>query len=446
MPIIEHTDLRKGGGDTVVFTSLASERAQGVLGETDLRVKTGKLAPGTMSVVVDILQHGVAWTEKFELMTQAGRSIDQLSSDIMGEWAARKEEDDFQMCALRNARLISPGTCLYQVGGGAIDALKSTDTMTTTVIEETKGYMSAIGAKSMVLQKEASGADKVRYLMFLPSFVARPLRNSAAFLAALTNADVKGKDNRLFTGEYGVWDNTVVFPHEIKIDEAAGRQGSPLAPIAKLGTALADGAATEITGGGGSVSPASLLGDFFANFPGYLWKFVDGETPPADSGPHYAMIYNTSGSDIGKYEIIKYTTGNDGNKITGITRGSATTTGGTAGGGNVTAQAASRFTLVHPVGSLIFPCTFNGVPYGYGLVLGAEAIAYAKGKFENMPTYNEEGYKNLSDRKPQLKGVGIKSIRGLDAYKNAAGAINGIVAVRAAMRPPVPIQPVAYTS
>lgn len=314
--------------------------------------------------------------------------------------------------------------------------LKSTDTFTTAYIDEAKGWMSGIGAKEISLTKEVSGAESLRYLLFAPDRALTPLRSSQQFLTAMNNADVRGKDNRLFTGEYGVWNNTVVYPHNLKIDDAAGRQGSPLAPFALLGVAIADGTPTTITGGGNSITPNDPLGDFFANFPGYLWTFVDGEVAPADNGPHYAMIYNVSGANKGRYEIISYTTGNNGQALTSVTRGSATHTGGVAGGGNVRAQNATRFTLEHPVGSLIFPCTFEGVPYGHALVFGADAIAYAKGQWDAKPIQNFEGFQDVGSGEPVLKSFGLSSVRGLSAYKNAAGRYNGVIAVCAAITIP----------
>jgi N4-gp56 family major capsid protein len=444
MPIIEESNLTKDIGDTVVFTSIAEERGQGTLGENDLRTRTGKLRPGTMSVQLDILKHAVTVGEKFKIMTVAGKSSDQITSDLMTGWLHRKEEDDFQVAALRTCRLLAPGTNLLQIGGAAtLDGLKSANTINTAVIEDVKGMLNGLGAKEISMSKEASGAENLRYMFFGTDRFMRPLRSSAAYLAALQTAENRGPANRLFTGEYGMWDNTVLYTHNLKIDEAAGRQGSPLAPFARLGTALTTGSETEVTGGGGSVSPADLLGDFFANFPGYLWKFVDSETPPADSGPHYAMIYNVSGAAIGSYEIVKYTTGNDGNKITAVTRGTTTTTGGGAGGGNVTAQAAGRFTTNHPVGSLIFPCTINGVPYGYALALGAEALAYATGKYNAQPIEHYEGFVNAGTKQADLNSFGLKSIRGISAYKNAAGDYPNLLAVRGAIVIPG-VSPVAY--
>lgn len=439
-PIIEVTDLRKGPGDTVIINTIAPTRAQGTNGENRLLDRVGKVYPGTFSVTVDFLRHMIAWTQKFQEMTVAGMARDELTSNMMGDWAHRKEEDDLQIALLRTARLVDTSLLSYVNGRSGLSTLLSTDTLTVTEVENMKGILMARGAKPIAIDKDVSGADIAKYIHFGANPTYRSLRSSTGFQQALRDADTRERTNRLFDGKYGLWENMVLFPHELVYDDAAGRQGSPLNAFATLGVALSDGTTATITGGGASVDPDATLGDFFACFPGYLWKITDGETPPADSGPHYAMIYNVTGSGKESYEIISYTTGNDGRRLNTVTRGSPV-----SGVGNIAAQAAGRFTWVHPIGSFIFPCTVNGVVYGHVMGLGAEALAYAKGKHDNTPIEWADDGREVGTKQPFLTGFGSMSVRGMAPFKNAAGAYPNFAVQTAACKIPGIRGPEAYT-
>lgn len=441
-PIIEVTDLRKGPGDTVVVNTLAPTRAQGTLGEARLLNNIGKVYPGTFEVTIDYLRHMIAWTQKFQEMTVAGMAKDELTSNMMGDWLHRKEEDDLQWALLRTARLIQPNLLTFVNGEANDAALLSADSLTTGTIEDTKGVLMAQGAKPISIDKDVSGADDAKYIFFTPNPAARSLRSSTAFQTALQNADVRGKDNRLFTGKYGLWENMVIFPHELVYDDAAGRQGSPLAPFATLGTALTDATTTTLTGGGASVDPANAgTADFFANFHGFLLPFTSEETPPADAGPHYIMIFNVTGALKGFYEIVSYTTGNNGNTITGVTRGTTSNLHG-----NVIASNAGVFATSHPQGSFIFPCTINGVPYCDSLGLGAECLAYAHGKHTATPIEWEDDGREVQSKQPFQKGFGMMSVRGMAPFQNVAGFYPNFCAIRSACRiPGIGKGPVAYT-
>lgn len=440
MPIVDVTDLQKDAGDTVIINTVAPLHGRGVLGEsTPLKDHTVKLYPGAFPIVVDALRHAGAWSMLFKLFAKAGKNAESLTAELLGQWLARREEDDYQWTLLRTGRLVAPGTNLFFVNNRADQSeLKSTDLLNLTTLGDTKSLLVGLGAEEFNMSKDESGAEIPGYMFFGPDQMLTAFRTSATVQQAFREADMRGSNNRLFTGKYGIIDGTVLYPHHIQRDPSAGRQGSPLCPDAFLGTEIADGTPTALDGGYGSTAIDDAEGDYFANFPGYLWKITSGETPPADSGiegsKHYAMIYNISGADKDKYEIVAYTTGNNGKTITSVTRGSTTTTGGSAGGGNVTAQAASRFTLAHPAGSRIFPCTRAGVPLVWGLGLGANALMHARGKYDAQPIEHGDDFKIVGGNGGEgeqwwLKAKGILSIRGIEPYKNTVNAYTNFVVV-----------------
>lgn len=414
-PIVEKRDLAAGGSDKVTFTTTAPIRGQGVLGETLLKDATKKLRFGTFNVTVDLLRHAVSWTQVLRLMRFTGKTLDQLSAEVMAEWWGRKEQDDI-LISLRNAGLENATTNLIRPNGVVAQAdLATTDILNTNVLETGKQLLMSLGAKEMGVEKDVSGHETPKYLFFGPEWAIRGLRSSSTYLQALREADTRGPENRLFSGKYAMWDNNVIYSQNLQIDTADGRQGSPLAPIAYLGTALASGVATTITGGG-TANPAGD-GDYFAYFPGFPWTFSSQVAATVDADTHYALIYNVSGADKGKYEVVSYVQGGfhtSGKQLT-VTR-------------DVGPSDSSKKSLVHPSGSIIVPCNADGYPINWCLHLGGDALMYAKGAVDAEQIYHWDDFKNAKDE-AHLSAVGIQGVRGYGVYKDTNGRIPGVIAV-----------------
>lgn len=413
MPVIRKRDLTKGNAQQVEFTTIAPVRGQGVLGENTLTGNERALNFGSFNVTVDLLRHAVSYTQVLGLLRKLGKTLPQLSSDLMTEWWARKNDDDIQITLRNRALLVSASTNLTRVNQRASRSeLLSSDTMTTSAVEMSKAALSGIGG--MAIEEDASEGMKSnveKFLLVAPDAFLRPMRGTSSFQSVLQNAQVRGNTNELFSGHYPIWDGNILNNHIIKEDAADGRQGSPLQPYARLGTATADASATTITGGGTTYPAGS--GDYFAYFPGFSWKIYDSEVLPSDSNTYYAMIYNVSGANAGKYEIFSYTASgvsSTGHQITSVTRGTSSNIAG-----NVTANAASRFTNVHPSGSLILPCTENGVILGWGLHMGAEALFHAIGEKDAQPISNKQDYENDAGE-AHLVGGGIQGVRGMSPF------------------------------
>src|SRR3972149_1985420 len=103
-PIIDVTDLQKDAGDTVIINNVAPLGGSGVLGESaKLRDNTVKLYPGAFPISIDVLRHAGAWTMVFQMFPKAGKNAEALTAELLGQWLARREEDDYQMTLLKTA-------------------------------------------------------------------------------------------------------------------------------------------------------------------------------------------------------------------------------------------------------------------------------------------------------------------------------------------------------
>ena len=79
----------------MTFTTVAPIRGQGVRGNV-LKNSTDTLDFGTFSIEVDLVRHAVSWTQVLKLMRFTGKTIDQLSAEVMSEWMSRTEQDQIQ--------------------------------------------------------------------------------------------------------------------------------------------------------------------------------------------------------------------------------------------------------------------------------------------------------------------------------------------------------------
>ena len=401
-PISHKSDLSAGGADTVTFTTTTPIRGLGVIGESQLKGNTDKLRFAGFNVNVDLIRHAVSYTQVLKLLRFTGKTLDQLSAELMSEWAARKEQDDC-MVSLRNTALDQgangSGVNVYQLGGKNFLAATSTgsnsDVLTTDELETTKQHLMSQGAVPMQVDSDLSGADIPQYLFFAPDTFARPLREDTTYLDALKYSKERGNDNPQFKGSYPTWDNNMIHVHNIQVDTAEGRQGSPLAPRAYLGNNTdldGGGAGTDvgllfsdssptINGGGTAYAGGSL--DYFANFTGFDWNFTSadvGATPATHvtNQEHHVTVYDLNTHDYGVYSY------NRGDITASQISGTQVKTGNGNGGSAVGTGCGQ--------GSLIYQSDSEGVPIQFALHMGGNALYYATGAIENEPIYHYDDF------------------------------------------------------
>jgi N4-gp56 family major capsid protein len=441
-PIAEKTDLSAGGSDKITFTTVAPIRGQGVRGEDILKNKTGNLNFGTFNVEVDLIRHAVAWTQVLKLMRFTGKTLDQLSADVMSEWASRMEQDLIQ-AVLRD-------TCLTQTGNNLLNDYGATgatggssiayaEGISTDIIQEAKQALIANGGQPMNtggdINQEIPG-----YLFFAPDACLRPLRSDPDYLEAITQADSRGENNKLYSGSYAKWDNNVIANHNVIIDTALGRQGSPLAPVAIMPGGLDDPAIVngwDATAGTLNAYTPALDGiygsagtDLWANFPGATY------TVPGGGGKKHGAIAATSTNllfvDAAK-NYVAYKVASFGDLNTGVGGGSAYVKLGAQidVATHLTGQAGGA--LSGPIS--IYLCNDRGTPIGYALAMGEGAMYLARGSITNEQIFHYDDFAN-SGNEAHLSAVGLQSVYGMATYQDTSGRIPGVVLVEAVRQVP----------
>ncbi len=93
---------------------------------------------------------------------------------------------------------------------GGLDALGATDLITPEIISKAK--VKAIMASPKIQPLRIKGENF--YVCFVHPWQAYDLKNNATFAQARREAEVRGKDNPIFTGALGVWDGVIIKEHE----------------------------------------------------------------------------------------------------------------------------------------------------------------------------------------------------------------------------------------
>jgi len=419
-PIIEKRDLSAGGSDKVVFTTVAPIRGQGVLGEAILKNSTETLKFGTFPVEVDLIRHAVSWTQVLKLMRFTGKTLDQLSSEVMSEWYARKEQDDSLYVARQTCLLKGADNALEDYGslGGSLSY--ATDGLSTDLLEHLKQRLIATGGEPTQIRTDGkSGHEIPGYLFFAPDAGLRPLRGDQDYLNAIYYADSRSGDNKLYSGEYAMWDNILVYSHNNIIDTANGRQGSPLAPVYYLqaGDSLSVAASGAELGADGA--------DWFANWSGANLDLISGDTQWDDDASTLNgnfLAIGMTGANRGKVKHFKYTA-NTISKLTNITAQSTAFGAGSNGIGALTAGSSFG------PGDLIVPADSNGTPICYGVMMAKNALYYAKGAVDAEQIFHYDDFAN-SGNDAHLNAIGMQGIRGWRAYQDTNGRLPGLQLIK----------------
>ena len=397
-PIIIKNDTTKVSGQQIVISTVDELGGRMVSGNAVRVGSEEKVKPGDFLLQIGLGWFGVGIDNAALTQTVIGKDWENLSKDLLSKRLEKKQSDDNMV------RLVADATSDNTVypNGKTLDTLSSSDTYSTSLIVKSGGTLKDIGALPMDARKasQRSGTAVIppipRYLQFLTDVGARPIKTESAYLEGIRLAKERGDNNNLFTGEYSVWDNNIIYPWINVRHGAYGSIGSILQPEALLGNGIvAKSSSTSLSDGltgGGSTTAAAIDRDYFEFFSLFSWTFISQLTGTVGSGTRYFAIINKTD---GKVSFFSYT-GNTGPLLTGLTRLGSTTAGDYATTvGDVTWNSGA-FTVAADSqgyqgvsegaiasGSLIVECNSKGVPICRGLGLGEMALVAGYGKLPN---------------------------------------------------------------
>lgn len=429
-PITLKTDLSKQGADTVFFSTMNRPGGEGATGENLLEAEDLDFA--SYKVQIDFFRHGLGSTAKLIKFLAAGQSLEAKYADQESDYFALKRQNDMYMLWRQQA---TAQNTMRPNDRATNDLLLSTDVYSTTFISDLASRLKTLGAPPAKVNKvKVAGfkADILSYIMLGSDRMLNPLKSNSSYIQSLQQADERGERNMIWTGQYARWDGQYIMHHDVVHEDTRGALGAAIEPEAILGTALTNGSVTDattisITGGGYNTVNTSYLP--LKWFAGYPFTTVGGTTPSADSGTYYVVIYNVSGSDVGKFGLYQYTGSNNvGNAIT-----CSNFLGATASGTRLTTLAgvtwnAAVNTTSHPTGSRVIQVNAKCVPYCYGISMGANAGLRAYGGPAIKPIHEVADWFFK-------KGLGFLALYGQGVPVDVLGNIRNYILTVAAYRP-----------
>jgi N4-gp56 family major capsid protein len=210
------TDLTKGPGDQIKYDVVAQEGGYGVNGNTTLEGSETTLTfyQNTLTINQKRLAH--AWYR----MSQQ-RTVHQLrktSLEVLSDaWARIMDEYLFAfLCGTAGAN----ATLDADITNHAAQALVAVEA--ASLIDNTGSAMTVDMLDDMRWKAEARAqadggpVQKIKvngfegYLVFIHPYQAAQLQNDSEWRSAQENADVRGDQNKLFTGAMGSWNGMVI--------------------------------------------------------------------------------------------------------------------------------------------------------------------------------------------------------------------------------------------
>jgi len=427
-PFWKKTDLKKGGGDTIVFTTFGDISGPGVRGETPLTGNTSTLDFGTYKCQIDYWRDGVEITKKKENFLAAGNRLVATIVNQLGKKLGRKRMYDMMIKCLRVAdnkktNILRPNNRQSR------DDIRTTDVLTPTFLVEAQARLKTKGARPVGLELSRSGSPVYHHLLFVGQDAFADIRNSTPYQNALNHAAARGDANPQFSGKVVPLNGLHIWEHVIVNPDTKDAIGSPMLPQAILGEAITAGTTTfDIKGS----SDANSKSEFFAFFPGFDYVWAEGQDANPDTNTYYVWIVNPPDAAVnpGKAGFYSYTgsTGNNGKKLTVAKR-----LGSAASGDRVTKLGevewdSDTMTDAHPVGSTIVYANKWGTPIAFNFVFGAGTALRAYGKIEKKDLKESRDYGFVN-------GYGVESIFGQTPTVDTQGQPRNYLVLESAVEP-----------
>jgi hypothetical protein len=439
-PVWTINDTSKGQGQKMTFTTTSGYYGEGKYGEGLFEgpsdYETDDIS--SYNLTVDFVRNAASRSVRADELMGLRDELGSMVPIKLGKWLGRTKKDQIMGLSV----LTLPNENRIYAGGRTFDTLGSADVLSWDDVITAGAAMKPLGGMPFRMGK--SGLNAISSQLFIPSETAAlSLRLDSSYQTLLSNADNRGAGNVLFKGGYPNIDGHTIAPHNALNHAGKGPVGSFLAPEAFLGVAITGNAdaARTITGGGSDNADNSLTGAgkplWFKYFGGHDYRFVDtgvldvsAATVGNVAGPYYAIIYNTTGTNAGKWGFVKYTTGNDGNKIV-ITEFLTGQAGGTYRKGTVGSVTWSGTinTEVWDSGALIIPANAKGVPIGHTMVLGAGGIVRGYGMWRAKRTQE-------TDNGDFLKRTYITSVFGQSLRKDRKDRVPAVMLLTTALSRP----------
>lgn len=394
-----------GKGATVVFKTMARFAKMGKMG-SGLFLDPGDFERAVVngfSVTVDYVRHAYSQEERMEEIAGMRDEIRRNIHELQGIWMGEKKSELTDLTMLLKAT----GNNTQFANGRTFASLTASDTISYGDILEARNTIRRY-VKPANIKYRGKNAVK-SYLFMSPCDALTDLELELVNSSIISEGDTRGEGNFTFSGGWLPMRGQTIIERDVVDEARLGPVGCPQAPKAYLGNAIAAGTDDVTIKGNWNANGAEETDTApFRWFPMYSYVFrgsgssIDQFNPASGSldnntwakAPRYVKIINLTGANRLKWGFYEFDA-NNGETLTTSKRLAETTAGATALQtiGGVTWDSDVN-TDAHPEGSLIIPCTENGVPYAATYVLGAGSLmrAYGKDRLKRTTEHHNGGF------------------------------------------------------
>lgn len=230
-------ELSKEKGDTATFGISVRMTGNGITGDSDLEGNEEAILTYSEQIAIDQIRFGVRLTGKLDEQKAAYNMRNDAKDKLKQRLIEMTERQIFlKMQGITNLTLTDVNAVVVSAlatwsntpeyvpdaddaaGSGAryvcacatgLDAIAVTDLITPQLISMAK--LKAITANPQIQPLRVGGKDY--YVLFIHPYQAFDLHQNATWSQAMREAEVRGKDNPIFTGADGIWDGVIVHSH-----------------------------------------------------------------------------------------------------------------------------------------------------------------------------------------------------------------------------------------
>ena len=384
----------------------------------------------------DYLRDATSITQRTDEYMGMQGELASGQAEELGKWMGREKTARLAMTLVLKG---NPENLLYSNGKNNQDLLKTADGFVYNDVLMMGQAIKPLGGMPCKVAT-VRGTPVKKYLIAGVTAGLFSLKQDPVYQTLLQTSYPREKwdENPLSQGGYAELDGQSIREFQPIDHDGYGPIGSWFSPKAFVSTAINPGtAAFDITGGGVLANAASLTSiQYFRYFPNYAFEFLPADVYSPGSTAAYVLIVNPKNAptDPGKFGFYRYTSGNNGNKITIDQRLSPVQNGPVSlvTVGNVTWNTGpwlNLHTQTHPAGAIAILTNSYGVPIGDTVMLGARAVIRGYGSMRNQRS------QWLVDGGFETRKY-ITSVFGQALRKNVAGRIPGFVRCRHALSYP----------
>lgn len=229
--IVQYDDtMKKEAGDQITFKLRMPLIGAGVTGDNILEGNEEAMEYFDFPVPIDQLRHAVRIKGKME-EKRTSTKLRTEAKDGLKDWFSEKIEKMYfdAINANPTARRI-----VYPDGATSKDTITTAMKMSCSLISKAKRKakkrITYVGTdtKTHIVPKirPVMVNGKKYYVFIMTEEQMRDLRNDSTWIAAQSQANVRGEDNPMFSGAEGVWDGCIIFTND---NVAVANNATPVA-------------------------------------------------------------------------------------------------------------------------------------------------------------------------------------------------------------------------